>query len=90
MTAIRRRYIDDLVDVYVGWREACGDVAEAYANWKCAGRQEQTLAFSEYVAALNCEEEAALLYREAVEQLARSGGAAGTTPGEAQGGANLA
>lgn len=84
MTAMRRRYIDDLVDVYVVWREACGAVAEAYANWKCAGRQEQTLAFSEYVAALNCEEEAALLYREAVEQFARSGGAGGTRPGESQ------
>ena len=44
-------------------------VAAAYDTWKCADRKEQTLAFSGYVAALNCEEEAATGYHGAVEHL---------------------
>jgi hypothetical protein len=61
--------LDELVDDYVSWREACGVVAAAYTHWKRAGRQDQKLAFSEYVAALNCEEEAAMVYQQAVERL---------------------
>jgi hypothetical protein len=63
------RSLDDLVDDYVSWREACGAVSDAYAHWQDAGRQERKLAFSEYVAALNCEEEAAMVYQQAVERL---------------------
>jgi hypothetical protein len=58
------------VDDYVSWREACAVVSAAYDNWKCAAPEDQRLAFSEYVAALNCEEEAAALYQQAVERLA--------------------
>jgi hypothetical protein len=64
----RRQYLDDIVDDYVSWREACAMVASAYSNWQRAGRQAQKLAFSEYVAALNCEEEAAKAYQQAVER----------------------
>lgn len=64
----RRQYLDDIVDDYVGWREACAMVASAYRNWQRAGRQDQKLAFSEYIAALNCEEEAAMAYQQAVER----------------------
>jgi hypothetical protein len=67
---VSSQYLDDIVDDYVSWREACDVVAAAYAHWKCAAREEQKLAFSEYVAALNCEEEAALVYQQAVERLA--------------------
>jgi hypothetical protein len=66
----RRHYLDELVDVYVSWREACGEVSAAYTNWQGAGRHDQKLAFSEYIAALNCEEEAATLYQHAVGRLA--------------------
>jgi hypothetical protein len=62
--------LDDLVDDYVSWREACGVLSDAYTHWQRAGRQERKLAFSEYVAALNCEEEAAMVYQHAVERLA--------------------
>jgi hypothetical protein len=68
--ATHRQYLDHLVDVYVSWREACGEVSETYANWQYAGRQEQQLAFGKYIAALNCEEEAATLYQHAMERLA--------------------
>jgi hypothetical protein len=72
LEATSSQSLDDLVDDYVSWREACGVVATAYAHWKSAGRQERKLAFSEYVAALNCEEEAATVYQHAVERLATS------------------
>jgi hypothetical protein len=67
---IGRQDLDDLVDDYVSWREACAVVSAAYDNWKCVGREDQRLAFSEYIAALNCEEAAAALYQQAVERLA--------------------
>ncbi len=70
MDATHRQYLDDMVDVYVTWREACGEVSEAYANWQCAGRTEQKLAFGEYIAALDREEDAATLYQHAVKRLA--------------------
>ncbi len=70
MDATHRRYLDDMVDVYVSWREACGEVSETYANWRCAGRQEQKLAFGAYIAAMDREQDAATLYQHAVERLA--------------------
>jgi hypothetical protein len=69
-SVIVRRYIDALVDDYVSWRETCVVVSDAYDNWKRAGREDAKLAFSEYTGALNCEEEAAALYQQAVERLA--------------------
>jgi hypothetical protein len=63
----RREYVDDLVDDYVSWREACAAVDETYENWRRAGRQDRALAFADYVAALNCEERAAIVYQQAVE-----------------------
>jgi len=67
---IGRQHLDDLVDDYVSWREACAVASAAYDNWKCAPHEDQRLAFSEYVAALNCEEQAAAVYQQAVERLA--------------------
>jgi hypothetical protein len=67
---LARRYLDDLVDDYVSWREACAVVSETYDNWKRARGEHEKLAFSEYIAALNCEEEAAALYQQSVERLA--------------------
>lgn len=65
-----RRHLDDLVDDYVSWREACAVASAAYDNWNCASRDDQRLAFSEYVTALDREEEAAALYQRTVERLA--------------------
>jgi hypothetical protein len=66
----RRRYVDDLVDHYVSWREACAAVAETYESWRIARREERTLTFDEYLAALDREEQAARVYQDAVEELA--------------------
>jgi hypothetical protein len=66
---IGRQHLDDLVDDYVSWREACAVASAAYDNWNCASREDQRLAFSEYVTALDREEEAAMLYQRTVERL---------------------
>jgi hypothetical protein len=66
---IGRQHLDDLVDDYVSWREACAVASAAYDNWNCASREDQRLAFSEFVTALDREEEAAMLYQRTVERL---------------------
>ncbi len=80
--SIRRQQLDDLMDDYVSWREACGVVSASYINWKRAGREEQRLAFGEYIAALNCEEEAATVYQRSVERIAAISTGATRAPGE--------
>ena len=66
----RKRYVDELMDDYVIWREACAAVALSYESWRRAERRDEKLAFSAYVAALDREEEAATAYQGAVAQLA--------------------
>ena len=66
----RRQYVDDMMDDYVSWREACAAVAASYEDWKCSDRPDETLAFSVYVAALDREEQAAAAYEQAVAQVA--------------------
>ena len=66
----RRQYVDDMMDDYVSWRDACAAVAVSYEDWKCSDRPDDKLAFSVYVAALNREEQAAAAYQRAVVQVA--------------------
>ena len=66
----RRRYVDELIDDYVSWREACAAVAASYENWECSERRDKKLAFGVYVAALDREEQAAAAYQRAVVQVA--------------------
>ena len=65
-----RQYVDDMMDDYLSWREACAAVAVSYQNWKRSDRRDQKLAFSVYVAALDGEEQAATAYQRAVAQVA--------------------
>jgi hypothetical protein len=65
----RRRCVDELIDDYVSWREACTAVAVSYENWRCSGRPDKKLAFSGYVAALDREEQAATAYQLALAQV---------------------
>ena len=64
--ARRKRYIDDLMDDYVSWREACAAVAVTYETWKGAVPAEREFAFSLYYAALDREEETARTYEAAI------------------------
>jgi hypothetical protein len=66
----RRQYVDELIDDYVNWREACAAVAASYEEWTCSDRPDKKLAFSVYVAALDREEQAAIAYQLAVAQVA--------------------
>jgi hypothetical protein len=66
----RRQYVDDMMDDYVSWRDACAAVAVSYEDWKCSDRPDERLAFSVYVAALDGEEQAATAYQRAVAQVA--------------------
>ena len=61
---------DELVDRYVGWREACQHVRFAYEDWRYAERADRSGAFFAYHAALDREETAARHYREMVDRLA--------------------
>jgi hypothetical protein len=64
--------IDELLDTYASWREGCVAVQEAYENWAGAGRGEEKLAYSAYLAALDREEHAATAYRRCAEQIDRN------------------
>ena len=59
--------IDAVMDGYVNWREESAAVEAAYHTWRGASRDQRTLAFDDYFAALDREEQAASEYRRLVE-----------------------
>ena len=61
--------VDDAIEAYVSWREACGDARDAYGRWSEAAKPERMLASCAYVAALDREEAAAGVYAEAMKRL---------------------
>jgi hypothetical protein len=71
MTPFRERLVDEVIERYVCWREECVSVDSAYAAWHAARREERRLAGAAYVAALDREQHAALVYSQTVERVAR-------------------
>jgi hypothetical protein len=69
VTPFRERLVDDVIERYVCWREACAGVDAAYAAWHVARRGERRLAGAAYVAALDREEHAALVYSQMIERV---------------------
>jgi hypothetical protein len=67
---IQRRVVDELMEHYVSWREACAAVSAAYEGYERAPRQEQRMAFGAYLAALDREALAAATYQGAVQRIA--------------------
>jgi hypothetical protein len=53
----------DLKEVYVDWREESAASEEAYGRWSIASDADRALAFTAYKAALEREEQAAIVYR---------------------------
>jgi hypothetical protein len=51
-----------LVEAYVGWREACARVDDAYRFWATYSGARDRVAFGLYVAALDAEERSAEVY----------------------------
>jgi hypothetical protein len=66
--------VDELLDLYVSWREESAAVATSYENWSASERRDNRLAFSAYLAALDREEHAAATYRSQVERIAKGRG----------------
>ena len=58
----RERLVDQLVEAYVDWREACARVDDAYAFWASESGACGRVAFGSYVAALDAEERSAEVY----------------------------
>jgi hypothetical protein len=60
---------DDFIDSYVCWREACDDVETAYARWVDCPLPERGAAYKVYLAALDREEQAAIVYEHTAHVL---------------------
>jgi hypothetical protein len=58
----QRKAVDAAFDAYVGWREECAAVQDAYHGWASAGTTGGALAFEAYESALEREEHAANVY----------------------------
>ncbi len=73
---VRRQYpasptaalIDQVIESYVVWREACEAVEESYSAWRRAPSEQGEAAYATFVATLNREELAADEYQFMVEQ----------------------
>jgi hypothetical protein len=66
---IQARPTNRLAVAYVGWREACGLVEDAYHSWVGATRPDEAIAFGHYTAALDAEERAANVYADLVKRV---------------------
>jgi uncharacterized protein YqiB (DUF1249 family) len=63
--------VDEFLESYVSWREACENVRAAYERWGTSKPPERSLAFGWYRAALDREECAAQVHSRLVAQLSR-------------------
>lgn len=68
---VRSQLIDELMDMYVEWREACIVLRRAYEHWSSVRVAERELAFAAYRAALDWEEQASAVYADRVDQVVR-------------------
>lgn len=71
-SALGRRSIDALFELYVSWREECNVVEQAYQWWAGSDRGQRGLAYAGYVAALDREEHAARAYAHQLDAIGRS------------------
>jgi hypothetical protein len=65
------RLVDDMLDLYVDWREDAAAVADAYTRWSAAPARERAWRFSAYMAALEQEESTARSYAVVVADVDR-------------------
>ena len=59
-----RRLRDEILDLYLDWREQAAAVADAYAIWEGAPAGEEGQCFAAYTAALDREQAAARSYAD--------------------------
>jgi hypothetical protein len=63
------------MDTYEAWREASGDVQDAYECWTTWVADDRDVAFAGYLSALQREQHAAGLFQRAVETVRLSAAA---------------
>jgi hypothetical protein len=61
-----RRLRDEIIELYLDWREEAALVADAYAAWADAPADEQGWCFAAYSAAIDREDAAARRYADMV------------------------
>ena len=54
--------VDEFIDSWICWREACEDVRGAYERWRVCSAPQRGLAFASYRAAVDREDQAARVY----------------------------
>ena len=70
-THIPPELIDDLMNVYVEWREECIALRETYERWAGGPVAEREMAFAAYLAALEREEQASAVYADRLYEIER-------------------
>jgi hypothetical protein len=68
---VRDKIIDDVMETYVDWRQACVDAESAYGRWSIARSTDPARAFAAYTAAAIDEELAAMDYAAVLQRAAR-------------------
>jgi hypothetical protein len=61
--------IDELIEMYVDWREECIRLRYAYGRWLSVPAEERDLAFAGYRAALDREEQVSVAYSKHIERI---------------------
>jgi hypothetical protein len=61
--------IDELIEMYVDWREECIRLRYAYGRWLSVPAEERDLAFAGYRAALDREEQVSVAYAKHIERI---------------------
>lgn len=61
--------VDEMLALYVEWREHADSVADAYARWCVASREERTPRFAAYLATLDQEQATASDYANTIREL---------------------
>jgi hypothetical protein len=64
MRASLRRLRDEIIDLYLDWREEAAAVADAYALWADATADDKAARFAAFTAAIDREEAAARSYAD--------------------------
>jgi hypothetical protein len=65
----RKRLVDELMDGYVDWRQACRVVHDAYCSWSGTTGAGAAATFALYSVALDREERAAEVYAGLVSRV---------------------
>jgi hypothetical protein len=67
---VEKQLVDEAIQSYVGWREECAGVWEAFDRWASTPSVDAAAAFSAYRAALDREECASRAYASVLARIA--------------------